>query len=101
MKKLVVLMIAAAFCVVGSGVALADEPAPLEWDRHAVWTKWSEEDGNRSPDKPGTMETPSGAKENVTIHTTSNMDRTDFVSGFDFIRETKEYDYSREKGNSA
>ncbi len=98
MKKLIVLMIAITFCIVGSGVAWADEPATSALDRHAVWTKWIDEDNK--PEKPIVMDTPR-EKGSVSTQHSVKADTSGGKADFDFVRETKRYDYSMDRGGAA
>ncbi|MFQ5481625.1 MAG: hypothetical protein ACE5ER_02605 [Nitrospinaceae bacterium] len=101
MKKLMVLMIAISFCIFSAGNALADEPAISSLDQHAVWSKWFDHAGNRLPENPGVMDSASAKAPTVQTQTTAQSNRTAGLAEFDFIHETKSYDYSKDRGNSA
>ena len=100
MKKLMVMMIAISFLVIGSGSALADEPATEDRDRHSVWTNWYGEDGKRIPGVPEHMDSPSEMDRKVSTDSGENGKMTGEPGKFDFIRETQTYDYSKDRGNA-
>ncbi len=77
MKKLLFLLITVSFLIGISSVnAFASEPAPDPMDRHAVWTNTS------TVGKGGTAPMP--------MTTKGDKGKT-----FDFIRETKSYEYNK------
>lgn len=101
MKKLMVILIALSFFAIGSGSALADEPETSNWDEHAVWSKWYDQDGNRLPQNPDLMGSNSASERKVSTKTPAKLSRVGEAAEFDFIRETKTYDYSKDRGDSA
>ena len=68
MKKLIVLMIAISFSIMGSGVALADKSVTNTLDRHAVWSKWGDDD-NRIPESTEAMDYSRGTTRRVSTET--------------------------------
>lgn len=100
MKKLMALMIVMSFFVVSSGSALADEPATIPMDRHAVWTKWFDENGNRLPGKLSVMGSTPGVELKISTPDLNKSKMKGKVAKFNFIRETKTYDYAKDRGNS-
>jgi hypothetical protein len=92
-KMLVVLVSGFLFAFGSSGVGSAGEPVLDSLDRHAVWTKWYDSQGRRVVNPPQKDRSING--DAVNISTESRM-----KSGkpqFDFIKETKEYDASRDR----
>lgn len=97
MKKLSVLLIAMFFCLLSMGTAMAEMPQTSVLDRNAVWTNWIHKSGDFSePDKA------EGFASGKAIQISTNNDRSDQDQGmnFDFIRETKSYDYDKDSGLS-
>ena len=101
MKKLMVLMIVMSFLVMGSGSAFADDPANLPLDRNAVWSKWFDDSGNRIPGTVDVSGASSKDEQKVSHWTTGISKMTRKGAEFDFIHETKVYDYGKDRGNSA
>ncbi len=97
MKKLSAMLIAISFCILSAGSALANDSQMDTLDRHAVWSNWFDENGNRIqktlPDMDNISQTASTESGKV-----KGMERT---GEFSFIQETKSYDHAKDKGSSA
>jgi len=106
MKKLMVLPVAVLAYAIGSGVAVAGKPAgnmidDRGIDRHAVWSKWYDEDGKRVSALRESMNSPTVHKKQDSSQTMSKSDKTETPRDFGFIKETEKYDYARDHGGSA
>ena len=97
MKKFIALPVAAAIIWFISGIpAFAEDPAPSALDRHAVWTKWYDDQGQRvSTDKVlGT--------EIEKSHPSVQVSHSDMMKHrFDFVKETRYYDYQADSQGNA
>jgi len=101
MKKLSALLIAISFCILSAGNVLANDSQVNVVDRHGVWTNWFDENGNRIPDTIARMHADRIKPERASTGS-GNEGKMDANSKqFDFIQETKTYDYSKDRGNSA
>lgn len=101
MKKLVVLMAAICFAIISGGNVLADEPSIDTLNRHAVWTNWYDDDGSRLPQNSIATTSGPDVDRQVSIQPMDKFEMKDEVRDFDFIRETKYYDYTEDHGDSA
>ncbi|GJL77290.1 MAG: hypothetical protein NPINA01_02790 [Nitrospinaceae bacterium] len=101
MKKLMVLMIAMSFLIVGSVSALADEPEAKNSSRHAVWDDWFDDKGDRLTGALGTADSTGEMERKVSTQTSDKSEMQDKKGEFDFLNETKTYDYEKDRGNSA
>lgn len=97
MKKM--LMIAISLCILSAGNALASNSKGDPLDRNAVWTNGSTEKNNHPPSSGNRMvsKATTGSKSS-SVQSTKGMHEK--KRDFDFIRETKFYDYQKEKNNS-
>jgi len=101
MKKLSGLLIAISFCILSAGNALANDFQMDAWDRHAVWSGWFDEKGNRLPDTVKSMTSDPDTTQRVSTETAKGRSMDEKDKRFEFIRETKSYDYAKDKGPSA
>ena len=99
MKKLIILMIAACFMIMSSGTALADKSGNWATEKHPVWSTWFDEDGDRISDRVG-YSSPD-LEQNASPASMDKVEMSGENKIFDFIQETKTYDYERDKGGSA
>ena len=101
MKKLITLLIALVFCGVMVAPALAGDPTVSVLDRHAVWTKWHGK-GNttKSGLAMGDIERPAHPTKVSTQRSYAPSMKGE-IPDFDFVRETKVYDYAKDRGNGA
>lgn len=99
MKKLMGLMVVMGLFVINSGSALATEPVPGNWDSRSVWSEWFDNNGSRISEQPGAMETTGGMERKVSTGTSGGSEMKGEAREFDFIRETKTYDYTKDRGN--
>jgi hypothetical protein len=97
MKKLSLLLISIFFCLLSAGNAMAVEPQTDVLDRNAVWT--NNTDTNAKTD--GTMSFGNENSTQVSTKSVKSKKMNGEVMEFDFIRETKSYDHSKDRGNSA
>ncbi len=104
MKKLSALLIAISFCILSAGNVLANDSQVNVVDRHAVWTNWFDENGNRLPDTIAKMRAdrmkPERASKGESIQAGMGGGMGEKGNKFDFIQETKSYDYTRDKGRT-
>ncbi len=70
-------------------------------DRHAVWTMWFDQKGDRLSGNPGVTGSSPGVERKISTRTMVNPQMEGVVLEFDFIRETKTYDHSKDRGDSA
>ncbi|QPJ65127.1 MAG: hypothetical protein G3M78_06880 [Candidatus Nitrohelix vancouverensis] len=100
MRKLMSLLIAISFFLMSVGSALASEPINEPWDRHAVWTKnYDQQDIRDGTDwSPGAMDEARGESSSGD---SESMEMKSGDSGFDFVQETKFYDFSKDQNDSA
>ncbi|QPJ63570.1 MAG: hypothetical protein G3M70_17480 [Candidatus Nitronauta litoralis] len=102
MKKLSVLSIALFFCVLSLGTAFADEVKVNMLDRHAVWTAPSVEEQWRGPaDNLTSMGSGEGRTRNISTEEAAPDEMEGFTRHFDFIQETKSYDYDHDRGKAS
>ncbi len=100
MRKQMSLLIAISFFLMSVGSALASEPIHEPWQRHAVWTN----DYGQQDIGDGTTWSPGSADKTMGVSPTSDSDSMEMKSKdsrFDFVQETKFYDFSKEKEDSA
>ncbi len=97
MKKMTALLIAISFCTLSAGSALAKDSPTNTVDRYAVWTNWFDESGKRIPNPLEDKDSESG----VHAETTKSNDKNSKNKSFDFIKETKSYDYNKDKDKSS
>jgi|GEM_PF-1539888 len=101
MKKLMILMVAISLCVIGSGNAWATNPVPSIVDNHAVWTKWFDDNGHRLPGTYGVTGSTPGVEKKISTQSLGKGKMKGRTAEFDYIHETKVYDYAKDRGNSA
>ena len=104
MKKLSALLIAISFCILSAGNVLANDSQVNAIDRHAVWTNWFDENGNRLPDTIAKMRSDRMKPERASTGGSTQAGMEGGMGSksklFDFIQETKSYDYSKDSKNS-
>lgn len=101
MKKILALLIALSFCVLTAGSALAEKPQTSVLDRHAVWTHWFDDQGNRISENYVKMDTDRGDTRQVSTGSMTREKMGNKPAEFDFIHETETYDYAKDHGSSA
>lgn len=101
MKKMIALMIAMSFCAVSGGSALAGEPVTNSLDNHAVWSNWFDASGHRISGTLGATDSTTGVEQKISTQSLSKRDVKGKSAKFGFIRETKKYDYTKDRGHSA
>lgn len=104
MKKLSSLLIAISFCIMSVGNVFANDSQVNVVDRHATWTNWFDENGNRLPDTISKMNADRMRSEKASVGESVQVGMKDGSRGetkqFDFIQETKSYDYSKDSRTS-
>ena len=98
MKKWFAFLIVVSFLFAGSAVSFASEPVPF--DRHAVWSNWDYEKGKRVTGERNTEGSESRTPEPAQTRMIDKKGMDSKTTPFDFIKETKVYDYSKEHGSS-
>ncbi len=101
MKKLSALLIAISFCILSAGNVMANDSQVNVLDRHAVWSNWYDENGNRIPDTIARMHEDRMKPERASTEAENEGGMSAGTKDFDFIQETKFYDYSKDSGNAA
>ncbi|NIQ02044.1 MAG: hypothetical protein GWM98_17905 [Nitrospinaceae bacterium] len=98
MKKWLAFLIMTSFMIAGAGSAFAAEPDLDVLDRHAVWTKWFEEDGKRQLQLDNFTMKSEIDKEPRRISTENPQigEMTRGAVDFDFVHETEYYDYEQD-----
>ncbi len=100
MKKLSVLLVAIFFSLLSVGNALAAQPEMSNLDRNAVWTNWAWNSSHRQTDE-GMMRSGKGLAQNVSTKDFKPQYKPGEVAEFDFVRETKYYDYKFDRDKSS
>lgn len=100
MKKLSTLLIAISFCILSAGNVLANNPQVNRIDRHAVWTNWFDENGNRLPSTIEKMKSERESSQFAYTEKGGNRGMKSKTKIFDFIQETKYYDHAKDKDSS-
>jgi len=98
MKKLSALFIAMTFCILSAGSAVASDSQMEILDRHAVWSDWFDENGNRLPDTIEKMNSDRSTPERASSETVKGDGMDEKGRKFDFVQETKFYDYAKDNG---
>lgn len=105
MKKLSMFLLAISFCILSAGNVLANDSQVNVVDRYGVWTNWFDENGNRLPDTIAEMHENRMKPERTSTDTSTKAELAGGMGSktkkFDFIQETKFYDYTKDSGNSA
>ena len=101
MKKLMVLMAIVSFIVISGGSALANEPSIDTLNRHAVWSNWFDNDGNRMIQLPVQGTSDEGLGRKVSVQPVDKAEMSGEHKEFGFIHETEYYDYSKDHRDSA
>ncbi|MFQ5451842.1 MAG: hypothetical protein ACE5E9_14550 [Nitrospinaceae bacterium] len=100
MKKIFALLIVVSFVVMGAGSAFAADPIMKTLDRHAVWTKWYDENGNRISENISMTASTGNSPQTVSAKSIKSDEMGQKVKKFDFVHETKYYDYAKDHRNS-
>ncbi len=95
MNKLFACLIVLSFLFVGAASSFANQPSSAE--RHAVWSNWSDEKGERIHDKWNTMDSERKGPQPVPTRTVDKGEMEGKAPSFDFINETKTYDHSKDR----
>ncbi len=102
MKKLSVLSIALFFCVLCFGTAFADEVKVHKLDRHAVWTALPlEKQWQTTTDNMTYRGVDENRTRNISTEEATPNNMASFTMKFDFIQETKSYDYDKDHGKAS
>jgi len=97
MKK--ALFFAMTLCILSAGNVLAQGSKSNPLDRNAVWTNHTQSMHQRVIQDQSDSKNLQSRKSSKRSTETMKVDKKH--KKFDFIRETKSYDYSKDKGNSA
>lgn len=101
MKKLSLLLIAIFFSFMSVGNAVAEKPEINNLDRNAVWTNWVGHPSHDASQHDAMMNAGEGTAQKVSTKNFTPQYREGEIVEFDFVRETKYYDYSMERGKSS
>ncbi len=101
MKKLSAFLIAISLCIFSAGNVLANDSQVNVVDRHGVWTNWFDENGNRIPDTISKMHAERMKAKRASTEGSHEDGMGGSTKKFDFIQETKTYDYAKDSGSSA